>query len=464
MISLLLEQIDNADLIKGGVPNIEAVSKMTAIDIVEFADQSKELTSARDLPQQTGLLTHSASFSLGGSAWPCWEVECRIQKARELAQFAAFYSDKVYIRNFFVDHLQHLESEKYPNEPLMQNTFVNDLAVFQSLRPLIEAGIVIPIVTPHHCPHCFVQEILHQDDDKRLSGALEGLAKRYLQELNYSFYKDQKGLFNVVMEGPDDLLEHSYLAIVTSEPPPHYKMDRKFRKQVDKGEKIRLTKKIVSEMQLNIQLTDRVYQNVVFELAASQCLNTSYVTERDLEIKFLNAITTNKTVRARNQAIREHLTCIVPFINNISTADVLKLRNNEGEAFIRFRQALNKAVDESLSSGQDFTEGTARQLYQGVIRPELTNLDDKIHSARKTLLRDTAIKVGVWSAAIGIGLYTGIVPEGLAIAAKALGLTKVMADLGEAVLKKLRPESEIKGADMYFLWKVRQSAAPSSKM
>jgi hypothetical protein len=72
------------------------------------------------------------------------------------------------------------------------------------------------------------------------------------------------------------------------------------------------------------------------------------------------------------------------------------------------------------------------------------------------LLGDTAIKIGAWSAAIGIGLYTGILPEQLALAAKALGLTKVLAELGEGILKQLRPESEIKRADMYFLWKVRQ--------
>ena len=459
METLLFEQIDNAGLIKDGVPNVEALSKMTAIDIVEFADQSRELTSASNLPQQAGLLTHLASFSLGGSAWPCWEIECRIEKARQLAQFAAFYSDKLYIRNFFVDHLRHLENEKYPNETLMRNTFANDLAVFQFLRPLIETGIVVPIVTPHHCPHCFVREVLHQDNDKRLSAALKSLAKRYSQDLSYSLYKDQNGLFNLVMKGPEDLLEHSYLAIVTPDPPPHYKKDLKLRKQLDKGVEVRLNEKIVSEMQLDIQLTDRVFQNVVFELVASQCLNTSYVTERDLEVEFLSDITTDETVRARNQVIREHLTCLVPFINNISTADVLKLRNNEQEAFIRFRQALNKAVDESLASGQEFTDETARQVYQDVIRPELTNLDGKVRTAHTTLVRDTAIKVGAWSAAIGIGLYTGIVPEELALAEKALGLTKVMADLAEGMLKKLRPESKIKGADMYFLWKVRQRAS-----
>jgi len=458
MNSLLFEQTDNAGLIVDGLPNVEAVAKMTAIDIVEFADQSKELTSARDLPTQSGLLTHLASFSLGGSTWPCWSVECRLEKARQLAQFAAFYSDKVYIRNFFVDHLRHLESEKYPNEALMQDTFFNDLVVFEYLRPLIEAGIIVPITTPHHCPHCFVREILHQESDTRLSDALKSLTRRYLKELSYSLYKDKNGLFNLVMKGPEDLLEHAYLAIVTPEPPPHYKKDRRLRKQIDQGIEVRLTDTMVEEMQLDIQMTDRVFQNVVFELVTSQCLNTNYVTERDIEVALLNDITTDESLQARNQVIRNQLTCLVPFIDGISAANILILRKTEQEAFVRFRQALNKAVDERLASGEDFTEKTAQQVYQDIIRPELTNLDSQVKAARAKLFRDTAIKVGVWSAAIGIGLYTGIVPEQLALAAKALGLMKVFADIGEGVLKKLWPELEIKGANMYFLWKVRKRA------
>lgn len=456
MESLLFEQIDNAGLIVDGIPNVDAVSKMTAIDIVEFVLQSRELTSALDLPRQSGILTHSASFSLSGAAWPCGSIWCRLEKARQLAQFSAFYSDKVYIRNFFVDHLRHLESEKYPNESMMQQTFANDLIVFQYLRPLIEAGIVVPITTPNHCPHCFVQDVLKQEDDKRLSGALRGLARRYSKEVSYTLYKDKNGLFNLVMKGPDDLLEHSYLAMVTPDPPPRCKKDRRLRKQLDEGVEVRLTEKAVKETQLDVHMTDRVFQSVIFQLAASQCLNTSYVTERGLDITLLNQLTTNEAVQSRDQIIRDHLTCLVPFIDNISTADVLRIRNKEQDAFIRFRRAVNKAVDESVSSGENFTEKTAQQVYQDIIRPELSNLDTKVKAVRKKLLGDTAIKIGAWSASIGIGLYTGILPEQLALAAKALGLTKVLAELGEGILMNLRPESEIKGADMYFLWKVRQ--------
>jgi hypothetical protein len=135
---------------------------------------------------------------------------------------------------------------------------------------------------------------------------------------------------------------------------------------------------------------------------------------------------------------------------------VLKLREAEQEAFIRFRQALNKALDESMLTKRQFSSDDARQVYQDIIRPELSNLNSKIKEGRKSLLRDTTIEVVAWSAAIGFGLYTGIIPAALAPAASALGLTKIVADLGKGFLKKIRPELEIKNASMYFLWKVHQ--------
>jgi hypothetical protein len=115
MNHLLFEQIDNAGLTVNGSLNIEAISKMTAIDIIKFAEQSRELTLAQNIVQQEGLLTHTASFSLGGSSHPCSDIMCRIEKARQLTQFAAFYSDRIYIHNFIADHLNHLESDNYPN-------------------------------------------------------------------------------------------------------------------------------------------------------------------------------------------------------------------------------------------------------------------------------------------------------------------------------------------------------------
>ena len=214
MNSLLLEQIDNADLIKDGKVNINAVHRLTPMDIIEFAHQSAELTSAENLSRETELFTNSASLSLGGSAWPCAEIGCRLNKAYQLAQFAAFYSDKVYIHNSLTDHLKHLKSKEYPDERLMQQKLIGDLEVLQTLRPLIESERMVVISPRYCCPHCFVETILKQQNDKRLVKGLEKITLRYNTEPKYSAYLDKGGAWNIRIIGPEDLFEHGYLAYV----------------------------------------------------------------------------------------------------------------------------------------------------------------------------------------------------------------------------------------------------------
>ena len=49
MSSILIEQIDNAGFVKNNEVNHEAVSKLNPVDIIEFAYQSRELTSVSEL-------------------------------------------------------------------------------------------------------------------------------------------------------------------------------------------------------------------------------------------------------------------------------------------------------------------------------------------------------------------------------------------------------------------------------
>lgn len=205
--------------------------------------------------------------------------------------------------------------------------------MLQYLRPLIEAEIIVPVTPPQYCPHCFIQNVLHHDSDKRFANAIKKLAGRYAKELTYSLSKDKNGLFNLTMEGPDDLLEHSSLARITLDPPPrHYKH---LRKQLNQGLEVHLSRKVVEQMGLDLNMTKLVSQNIIFELLVAQSLNTSYVTERPIDIVLLNDITTDNRIQQRSRIIRDNFTCLVPFINNISAIDVLKLREAEQEAFIR---------------------------------------------------------------------------------------------------------------------------------
>jgi len=456
MSSLLIEQIDNAGLVKNGEVNHEAMSKLTAFDIIEFANQAVELTSVNELPSAKDLFAHSASLSLGGGRWPCAELGCRLDRAYQLAQFAAFYSDKVYVHNFIGNYLRHLDSEEYPDEDRMSFNFMMDISVLQFLRPLIESELIVPISTDIFCPHCFVERVLKQENDKRLVKGLKNLAKRYETELAYSIRVKEPGSFDWIMRGPEDLLEHGYQAMVTTDPPPFLDKMPRLAKRIRRGEEVIIRPYLVRALELDITLADRVFQNAVFSLVTSQCLGASFVTERELDISFINSISCDPNIDRRNQMVREHLTCLVPLVKNVALSDVLKIREHEQEAFIHFRQVLSKAVNESLSSTGELTPRIARGIYQDIIRPKLAILDQRVKKAQRKLVKGTVFKAASWTAAIAFGLYTGILPESLVKAAAALGMTKVLADTIEGVLGEANSEEDIQTSDMYFLWKVKQ--------
>ena len=60
-------------------------------------------------------------------------------------------------------------------------------------------------------------------------------------------------------------------------------------------------------------------------------------------------------------------------------------------------------------------------------------------------------------AALGVGLYTGMVPAELIPAAKALGLGKVAFDTASSTTKLADTKKDIRQEDFYYLWRVFHS-------
>jgi len=148
-----------------------------------------------------------------------------------------------------------LESGKYPHEGTLRYIFANDLVVLQHIRPLIEAEIIVPVTPLQCCPQCFTQNVLHHDSDKRFANAIMKLANRYAKELTYTISKDTNGLCTMVMKGPDDLVEHSSSVLITpDQPPKHY---RQLRKQLNQGIEVKISRKDVEKMGLNLNMTDQ---------------------------------------------------------------------------------------------------------------------------------------------------------------------------------------------------------------
>ena len=101
----IYELFNNMNLIKNGNVNSSQIEKMSLTQILDLAQNAISLTPLEGIKPEKSLFAHSSSISLGGGRFPCSGIECRTKRVQELAQFAAFYSEKIYIRNYFSGYL-----------------------------------------------------------------------------------------------------------------------------------------------------------------------------------------------------------------------------------------------------------------------------------------------------------------------------------------------------------------------
>ena len=184
-------------------------------------------------------------------------------------------------------------------------------------------------------------------------------------------------------------------------------------------------------------------------------MGANFLCERPLHIEILQEISKNPEQNRRNQIVLDHLSCLVPFIENASPKDLLKLRNEEAEAFLVFRQALNGVIQEYLSQHESITERNAIELYSDVIEPRLAALDKKVKVADKTLFRDTVSNALSWSGVISFGMFSGILPTEFNLILYGLGI-KAATDLIGKTVGKVNSKESIETDQMYFLWKVKK--------
>jgi hypothetical protein len=126
-ITSLFELLENAGLISGSGIHQRRVWRLSAGQISDIGAQAAVLTRAESLPCEVGNMTHSAMLSLGGGTEPYASVSCRLRHVDQLAQFAAFYSDRVYIHNFLSNHEHQLHSEYSPSLKERRHTLLNDV-------------------------------------------------------------------------------------------------------------------------------------------------------------------------------------------------------------------------------------------------------------------------------------------------------------------------------------------------
>ncbi len=200
MQHILFELLENAGFLKRAAINTGRIAGAKRSELVSIAEQSAELTSTSTVTNPDSVFSHTASLSLGGGPTPCASAECRIRRARELVQFAAFYSDRVIINNILFTSSGRFE--KVPIDEA-RSAFHDELEIILVFRPLIESGLIVPVTpTTTLCYHCLGKTALPDVDRKRFDGSLRRFAKRFEAETEATleYWEDGSVGLNIQVE------------------------------------------------------------------------------------------------------------------------------------------------------------------------------------------------------------------------------------------------------------------------
>lgn len=142
----------------------------------------------------------------------------------------------------------------------------------------------------------------------------------------------------------------------------------------------------------------------------------------------------------------------LPFLQNASPQDIALIRKEEAVAFDAFRIALRKAIKERVDVAGDDADPAvmAKEIGEDIIAPAINDIERSLDTARRTMLRKSATRVGLATVGVTAGLLTGfplMIASGLGLVVSATSLPPF-----DAYIEK---KQEIELRDMYFLWKAQ---------
>ncbi|HWZ96990.1 MAG TPA: hypothetical protein VN025_04445 [Candidatus Dormibacteraeota bacterium] len=146
----------------------------------------------------------------------------------------------------------------------------------------------------------------------------------------------------------------------------------------------------------------------------------------------------------------------LPILNGLSPKQLIKLRQEEQESFVNFRNSLKKAVADRLkTSSETNPHELAEEIRQDVIEPSLFAIRQRLEVSKKALAKKSGVSMFLGAIGATCGLLAGLGPAG----ALAAGTAICLAGTSNAASKSLEESHQIELDGMYFLWKASEHAS-----
>ena len=448
----LISLLRSKDLVTPAGVNARTLSSYNLSELVDLATEVENIIKEGHKPIKTPLFSHSASLGLGGSATECRSVMCRLERINRLARFALMYSDKVVISSFFAEY-KDISDKDTLNQALQY--FYEDLIVLFEIKGVISSGL-IQFFSPETniCFTCQAKRFLGSEAGLKFDSSYDSLQNEFLENMRVKCQKVHDE-YDFICNGPHPYFDHGVVWKQDSLHPEIHNRPR-ILKSIETGKSVNISKTLTKKLEIHKNYAHQVATNAIYGLSTSKCLHTNFLTENELHLNLLNRLQPNLDIVNKNKIAADHLTSIVPFVEDVDINNLIKLRKRENDSFLVYRQALNQAINEFVEKSGQFTESDAKSLYSDVISPTLASLDKKVKKAKRDLISKPVRALTGVVGAISFGLLTGIIPPDISAIASAIGLAKFGGDFIKDAMATGDQEDAIKEHQYYFLWKVRQ--------
>ena len=366
----------------------------------------------------------------------CAGNSCKIERANKFIRFSSLYSDNIYLIVNSITNPHPVQSD----DDMYRLELINDYSLILLYSDLIKDGIA-HIIPAHFsvCPDCFSKHVCDISDFSLIEPLIDEYADKAIMEAT-EYYKRDDISFVTLRNLPELFPDHD--GLFSLQGGMISKLCRKAKRFPYDIQDKELIRGFIKEHLFGEYITAK------FETFISSSYQAKYITAKASD-RALIETQANKITGTTPPPVFD-----MPFLENISSKDVLDLRHTEGDAFNEYRIAMDNASKQYLSINSD---AEACDIYDDIIYPAFTKLDAAFNRAKRIHAIKNACALVVTASTVTLGIMNSTIPKDPVAIATAIGGSEVLlSQLGNVVERKLNSGNELERQDFYFLWKLNK--------
>jgi len=386
-----------------------------------------------------------ANSTLSGESIHFNDHDLRLDRVESLLNGGLLYADILWIKNP-LDGYVNICAEDFTD--FTKRNFLADLDILYSFRDSLHSGFVkICKTDTHFCRHCLMESLDKVPDryTKNLKKVDDHLKTVFRKGADFNVSRNGEDCELIIKPKVEGLFTQSEYNIIYNGIPDA------FSKALERANGKVYQKELKDSYLIRCDFANPILNDIVMHDWYSSHQRLNYFTDRSIDMELIQMLNGDELNITGNKLIKS-LKHDFPFISNVPSEKVIELRNAEPEAFVNYRDSLDKLLRDSKNLNQE----ELNEAIRDEVKPHLNNIDLVIKKHKRKIGKGVLSNIFYALSSIVIGLKTGILPPQAGHALAALGAANHGTQTITNLINLFNQDNEIIDDKYYFLWKLKQ--------